>query len=81
MDGSDKLQVSSALINPGFVSMSKSLGVTVQQASYCATVGLLFQGVTPMFFVPFANVYGRRILYTVCTDLHVQINKVINDDG
>lgn len=34
-----------------------------------------------MFFVPFANVYGRRILYTVCTDLHVQINKVINDDG
>jgi hypothetical protein len=57
--------VGSALVNPGFVAMSKSLGVTVEQCSYCTTVFVLFGGVAPLFVVPFANVYGRRILYVV----------------
>jgi len=59
--------VSSALINPAFVQMSKDLKVTVEQASYCTTVFILFGGVTPMLIVPFANVYGRRVLYVVRT--------------
>lgn len=58
-------QMGSALINPAFVLMSKDLHVTVQQASYCTTVFILFGGVTPLFIVPFANVYGRRIIYII----------------
>lgn len=58
-------QLGSALINPAFVLMSKSLHVTVQQASYCTTVFILFGGVAPLFIVPFANVYGRRIIYVI----------------
>lgn len=58
-------QLGSALINPAFVQMSKDLHVTVEQASYCTTVFILFGGVLSMFIVPFANVYGRRIVYVV----------------
>ena len=58
-------QLGSALINPAFVAMSKDLHVTVEQASYCTTVFILFGGVLSMFIVPFANVYGRRIVYVI----------------
>ena len=58
-------QLGSALINPAFVQMSKDLHVTVEQASYCTTVFILFGGVLSMFVVPFANVYGRRIVYII----------------
>jgi MFS family permease len=58
-------QLGSALINPAFVQMSKDLHVTVEQASYCTTVFILFGGVLSMFIVPFANVYGRRIVYII----------------
>ena len=58
-------QLGSALINPAFVQMSKDLHVTVEQASYCTTVFILFGGVAPIFIVPFANVYGRRPPYII----------------
>ena len=58
-------QLGSALINPAFEEMSKDLGVSVEEASYCTTVFILFGGVLSMFIVPFANVYGRRIVYIV----------------
>jgi MFS family permease len=58
-------QLGSALINPAFVRMAKDLHVTVEQASYCTTVFILFGGVLSMFIVPFANVYGRRIVYII----------------
>lgn len=58
-------QLGSALINPAFVLMSKDLHVTVEQASYCTTVFILFGGVLSMFMVPFANVYGRRLMYVI----------------
>ena len=38
-------QLGSALINPAFVLMSKDLHITVEQASYCTTVFILFGGV------------------------------------
>ena len=60
-------QLGSALINPAFVQMSKDLHITVEQASYCTTVFILFGGVLSMFVVPFANVYGRRTMYLVFT--------------
>ncbi|KAL2012764.1 hypothetical protein VTN00DRAFT_289 [Thermoascus crustaceus] len=58
-------QFSSALINPGYVEMSEDLKVTVEQCSYCTTIFILFSGVAPLLVVPFANVYGRRILYVL----------------
>ena len=54
-----------SLINPAFVPMSKDLGVTVQQVSYNTTAFILLIGLTPMFLSPFANIFGRRILYVV----------------
>lgn len=65
--------VGSALINPAFVEMAKDLKVTVEQASYCTTVFILFGGVAPIFLVPFANVYGRRLLYVVSRRAHCQL--------
>jgi len=64
-------QMGSALINPAFVIMSKDLHVTVEQASYCTTVFILFSGILPMFIVPFSNVYGRRIIYIIFTIIAV----------
>lgn len=58
-------QMGSALINPAYVLMSKDLHITVEQASYCTTVFILFSGIFPMFIVPFSNVYGRRIIYII----------------
>lgn len=58
--------VGSALINPAYVQMSKDLDITVEQASYCTTIFILFSGISPMFVVPFSNVYGRRYIYLVC---------------
>ena len=47
--------------------MAEDLHVTVEQTSYCTTVFILFGGVLSMFIVPFANVYGRRIVYMIFT--------------
>jgi MFS family permease len=60
-------QLGSALINPAYVPMSKDLGITVQQASYATTTYVLLTAITPMLFVPFSNVFGRRPLYLVFT--------------
>jgi multidrug resistance protein len=60
-------QFGAALLNPAFVQVAKDLHVTVEQASYTTTVFILFTGVFPLFITPFANVYGRRILYLIFT--------------
>lgn len=56
-----------ALLNPAFVQVAKDLHVTVEEASYTTTVFILFTGVFPLLITPFANVYGRRILYLIFT--------------
>lgn len=58
-------QLGGALFNPALVLISKDLDVTIEQASYCTTVYILFGGVLSMFVVPYANVYGRRICYVI----------------
>ena len=60
-------QLGSALLNPAFVQVARDLHVTVQQASYTTTVFIMFTGVFPLLVTPFANVYGRRILYLIFT--------------
>ena len=44
-------QLGSSLINPAFEEMSEDLGVSIEQASYCTTVFILFGGVLSMFVV------------------------------
>ena len=58
-------QLGSALLNPVFVKVAKDLHVTVVQTSYSTTVFILFTGVFPLFITPFANIYGRRVLYLI----------------
>jgi MFS family permease len=58
-------QMSASLINPAYILLADELNVTITKASYLTTVCILSSGVTPMFFVPYANVYGRRNLYVV----------------
>jgi MFS family permease len=53
------------MINPAYILLADDLNVTVTKASYLTTVYILFSGITPMFLVPYANVYGRRNLYVV----------------
>ncbi|KAJ9502362.1 hypothetical protein H2202_002428 [Exophiala xenobiotica] len=60
-------QMGASLINPAFVVMAQDLDITVEQASYCTTVVILFMGLFPMCVVPFSNVYGRRVLYLIFT--------------
>jgi MFS family permease len=55
--------MSSAVINPAFVPLGKAFKITTVQASYELTVYIVFAGVGPLFFAPFANVYGRRPIY------------------
>jgi hypothetical protein len=49
-------QLGSAIINPAFVVIAEDLDISVEQASYCTTVTILFMGVMPMFVVPFSAI-------------------------
>lgn len=60
-------QLGAAILNPAFVLVAADLHVTVEQASYSTTIYILFSGVFPLLITPFANVYGRRVLYLVFT--------------
>jgi hypothetical protein len=57
------------MINPTYVLLAKDLDVTVTEVSYLTTISLLFSGITPVFLVPYANVYGWRNLYVVSDTL------------
>ncbi|KAK5167587.1 uncharacterized protein LTR77_007286 [Saxophila tyrrhenica] len=59
------VQMGAALINPAFEEMSEDLSITVEQASYCTTVFILFGGVVALLVVPFANIYGRRPAFVI----------------
>ena len=67
------------MINPAYILLAADLNVTVTKASYLTTVYILFSGITPMFLVPYANVYGRKNLYMVlpppCTRSIIKINR------
>lgn len=55
--------MSSAVINPAFVPLSKAFDLTTVQASYELTVYIVFAGIGPLAIAPFSNVYGRRPIY------------------
>lgn len=66
-------QMGSALINPAFEEMSEDLGISIEQASYCTTVFILFGGVLSMFVVSFL---GRRtsMLYIDSSRFHSRMS-------
>ncbi|KAJ5606674.1 hypothetical protein N7510_009455 [Penicillium lagena] len=67
-------QVGSSLINPCYTIMAEDMNISVEQASYCTTVFMLFSGFVPMLIVPFSNIYGRRNLYLICTVIAAAAN-------
>jgi MFS family permease len=50
----------SAMVNPNIVVLAKMYNISPVEAAYQSTVGILAQGIAPLIWVPFANVYGRR---------------------
>ncbi|KAK9371465.1 major facilitator superfamily domain-containing protein, partial [Lipomyces chichibuensis] len=49
--------------NSALVAIAAYFHISVKQASYQATIFILFSGVSSLVIVPFANVYGRRPFY------------------
>jgi MFS family permease len=53
------------MLPAAFASVAKDYGVSDKKASYLTTCNSLFGGITPLFFTPFVNMYGRRPAYVV----------------
>jgi MFS family permease len=49
-----------ALINPSLVLLSKAMSVNTKVASYSTTTAILTGGLSPFFWTPLTNTYGRR---------------------
>jgi MFS family permease len=49
-----------AVVNPNMVVLAKLYNISPVEAAYQSTVAILAQGLAPLIWVPFANVYGRR---------------------
>ncbi|KAG6899458.1 hypothetical protein C0993_010137 [Termitomyces sp. T159_Od127] len=52
-----------AIINPAVVPLSTELGITNVMGTYQTTIAIGAGALGPVFFTPFANVYGRRPVY------------------
>ncbi|KAG6891024.1 hypothetical protein C0992_010997 [Termitomyces sp. T32_za158] len=52
-----------AVINPAVVPLSTELGITDVTGTYQTTIAIGAGALGPVFFTPFANVYGRRPVY------------------
>ncbi|RFU32211.1 hypothetical protein B7463_g4124, partial [Scytalidium lignicola] len=55
----------SAVVNPALVSIAKTFHITPQAASYQTTAVIVSVGVSPLLWVPLANIYGRRPIYLI----------------
>ncbi|CAG8981941.1 hypothetical protein HYALB_00013889 [Hymenoscyphus albidus] len=49
-----------ALINPSLVLLSKAMKVDAKIAAYSTTTGIIMGGISPFFWTPLTNYYGRR---------------------
>ena len=52
-----------AVINSAFAPLAKAEHVSLTTASYVTTVPILFAGISPIFWSPLSNVYGRRTVF------------------
>jgi multidrug resistance protein len=59
--------LNTAIINPAYGPLAKEFGISKVRASYQTTVVIALNGVGPFFWVPLANVYGRRPVYLFTT--------------
>ncbi|KIW90026.1 uncharacterized protein Z519_09456 [Cladophialophora bantiana CBS 173.52] len=57
----------SAVVNPALVPLAKLFHIPVSQAPYQTTSVIISVGISPLFWTPLANVYGRRPVYLVST--------------
>ena len=59
------------LQNAAYRPLAKSFHISVVTASYTTTVPILLAGVSPIFWSPISNVYGRRPIFIFVTALGV----------
>ena len=52
-----------AIINPAVAPLAEEFGITEVTATYQTTVAIGTSAIGPLFFVPIANIYGRRPIY------------------
>lgn len=57
----------SAVINPVLVPLAEHFQIPSAHASYQTTTVIIVVGISPLFWTPLANVYGRRPVYLVST--------------
>ena len=55
------------MTNPAIVELSKSLNVSSVVGSYPTTIAIAINGISPLVYIPLANVYGRRPVYLAST--------------
>ncbi|KAF2099237.1 MFS general substrate transporter [Rhizodiscina lignyota] len=57
----------SSVVNPALVPLAQLFKIPVGSASYQTTTVIVVVGVSPLFWTPLANVYGRRPVYLCST--------------
>lgn len=57
----------SSFVNPALVPLAKHFGISSTEASYQTTAVIVAVGISPLFWAPLANVYGRRPVYLAST--------------
>lgn len=54
-------------IIPAFEILSVDLGITLVQTSYLTSIQILLLGISPLFWKPLSNRYGRRPIWLIST--------------
>lgn len=54
-------------IIPAFEILSVDLGITLVQTSYLTSIQILLLGLSPLFWKPLSNRYGRRPIWLIST--------------
>lgn len=59
--------LNTAIINPAYSQLSTTFNITLVQASYQTTVVVALNGIGLLFWIPLANIYGRRPIFLITT--------------
>lgn len=62
------------MLGPGFVPISKQLGITVEVLSQATAWLILVLGLCVFIFNPLAKIYGKRPVYVVCSFILVVVS-------
>lgn len=66
--------VSIPIYFPIIDELSQSFGVSVTQINVTATIYSIFQGISPAYWAPISDAWGRRPVYMCCTLIYIAAN-------